>query len=106
MQREEIWVRGSFSDRFVRKIEEKLTDWENDVSRITEEDLQEIKRRISLIGEELLKTLLLKRWTNLYKLFYGTEKEKLSPEARLVLNEFSSLKDEEKEKIRKKIESL
>lgn len=106
LNKDEIWVRGSFSDHFVRKIEEKLTDWENDVSRITEEDLQEIKRRISLIGEELLKTLLLKRWTKLYKLFYGTEKEKLSPEARLVLNEFSSLKDEEKEKIRKKIESL
>ena len=103
LDKNNIWVQGTFAHSFIRGIQEKFDKWEKDISKITDDELQMIKRKISIIGEELLKRLLLERWGKIYMQYHIATDDKLSVEAKMVLEAFSNLKEAEKEIIRKRL---
>lgn len=106
LDKDAVWVLGTFSKTFVNNIEKelaKLEERKGSPSIITEEKLQDIRNRISFIGEDLLKKILLQRWASLYKKYGKVKEENMSVEVELIIEEFSNLGEREKEKIRKEL---
>lgn len=106
LDKSEIWVYGTFAQDFVHKIQDDLSIFEQDSSNITKDDLQFIKKRIFLIGEELLQAFLMERWKRVYEKFLKNERNGVSSKGNMILNEIKKLSKEERELIKKKIDIM
>lgn len=103
LNKSNIWIHGTFAHHFIGKIQEEFDEWEKDISKITDDKLQLSRKKISIIGEELLKRLLWERWEKIYKQFRGEKDDMLSMDGKMVLEVFSNLNEVEKEIIRKRL---